>query len=74
MPTMLKARSFTGTQIATVMSLFGLAIFAGRIITGLLLDRFWAPGICAAVFLLVHNWRQLLRAVAGRGRRPEADR
>lgn len=30
--------------------------------------------VLAAVFLLVHNWRQLLRAVAGRGRQPEADR
>jgi MFS transporter, OFA family, oxalate/formate antiporter len=52
MPTMLKARNFSGTQIATVMSLFGLAIFAGRIITGLLLDRFWAPLVTLPILSL----------------------
>ncbi len=34
--------SFTTSQSATVMTFFGIGIFTGRIITGLLLDRFWA--------------------------------
>ncbi len=34
--------SFTPSQSATVMTFFGIGILTGRIITGLLLDRFWA--------------------------------
>ena len=30
----------------------GLSVIIGRVGAGMLLDRFWAPGICAAVFLL----------------------
>ncbi len=52
MPQMLKAREFSGTQIATVMSLFGGSIFAGRILTGLLLDRFWAPLVTLPILSL----------------------
>ena len=43
MPSMLGARGFETADAAKVMGVFGLSIFAGRIITGLLLDRFWAP-------------------------------
>jgi OFA family oxalate/formate antiporter-like MFS transporter len=35
-------RGFSTAASATVMTLFGAGIFSGRIITGLLLDRFWA--------------------------------
>jgi len=52
MPQMLKAREFSGAQIATVMSLFGGSIFAGRILTGLLLDRFWAPLVTLPILSL----------------------
>lgn len=43
MPSILGARGFETADAAKVMGVFGLAVFAGRIITGLLLDRFWAP-------------------------------
>jgi MFS family permease len=49
---MLSARQFEPTLIATVMSVFGLSIFAGRIITGLLLDRFWAPLVTLPILCL----------------------
>jgi MFS family permease len=35
-----------------VVSLFGVSIFAGRIITGLLLDRFWAPLVTLPILCL----------------------
>ena len=34
------------------MSLFGVSIFAGRIITGLMLDRFWAPLVTLPILCL----------------------
>ncbi len=41
LPTMLGDRSIDKQTAATVMGVLGLGIFAGRIITGALLDRFW---------------------------------
>lgn len=52
LPSMLKARDFEPTLVATVMSVFGLSIFAGRIITGLLLDKFWAPLVVLPILCL----------------------
>lgn len=52
MPQMLKAHGFSGEQTALVMSLLGLSIFAGRIVTGLLLDRFWAPLVVLPILCL----------------------
>ena len=52
MPQMLKAQGFADTQQAVVVSLFGVSIFAGRIITGLLLDRFWAPLVTLPILCL----------------------
>jgi OFA family oxalate/formate antiporter-like MFS transporter len=43
MPSILGGRGFETADAAKVMGVFGLAVFAGRIVTGLLLDRFWAP-------------------------------
>ncbi len=37
---------------AGVMSVVALGILAGRVIVGMLFDRFWAPGIAAATMLL----------------------
>lgn len=42
LPTMLGDRGFPAQTAASVMGLLGIGIFAGRIITGALLDRFWA--------------------------------
>jgi MFS family permease len=52
MPQMLKGHGFSGEQTAVVMSLLGLSIFIGRIATGLLLDRFWAPLVVLPILCL----------------------
>ena len=52
LPSMLGARGFERTDAAVVMSVFGLSIFAGRIITGLLLDKFWAPFVTLPILCL----------------------
>lgn len=52
MPMMLKGKGFVDSQAAVVMSLFGVSIFAGRIITGLLLDRVWAPLVTLPILCL----------------------
>lgn len=41
MPTMLRLRDVDAQSAATVMGILGFGIFAGRLITGALLDRFW---------------------------------
>ncbi|MGB3807632.1 MAG: MFS transporter [Erythrobacter sp.] len=46
MPTMLRLRGLDVDVAATVMGILGIGIFAGRLITGALLDRFW-QGIVA---------------------------
>lgn len=43
---------FTSAQAAGVMSVVAAGIFSGRIIVGLLFDRFWAPAISVPVLLL----------------------
>ncbi|MEP2990516.1 MAG: MFS transporter [Parasphingorhabdus sp.] len=42
MPTMLSDRGLEAQTAASVMGVLGIGIFSGRIITGMLLDRFWA--------------------------------
>ena len=42
MPAMLSDRGMEAQTAASVMGILGIGIFSGRIITGLLLDRFWA--------------------------------
>jgi MFS family permease len=49
---MLTDRGVSAGDAALYASLAGLAVIAGRIVAGMLLDRFWAPGV-AAVFLLL---------------------
>lgn len=41
MPTMLSLRGVEAQTAASVMGILGIGIFAGRLITGALLDRFW---------------------------------
>ncbi|MEP3050703.1 MAG: MFS transporter [Erythrobacter sp.] len=43
---------FTSSDAANVMSVVALGIFSGRLIVGLLFDRFWAPGVAVPVLLL----------------------
>ncbi len=44
-------QGFTPAQGATVMSVLALGILAGRLITGLLFDRFWAPAVLLPILL-----------------------
>ncbi len=52
LPSMLGAQGFTRADTASVMAVFGLSIAAGRLITGLLLDRFWAPFVTLPILSL----------------------
>lgn len=52
LPSMLSAQGFTRGDTASVMAVFGLSIAAGRLITGLLLDRFWAPFVTLPILSL----------------------
>lgn len=49
---MLRGFDFELADIARITASFGLAVIAGRIVGGWLLDRFWAPAIAFAVLLL----------------------
>jgi predicted MFS family arabinose efflux permease len=52
MPEIVRLRGFAKDQAATVMQVLGLSILAGRVVTGLLLDRFWAPAVCLPILCL----------------------
>ena len=74
MPTMLRLRGVEAETAATVMGILGIGIFAGRLITGALLDRFWQgfvafPLLClpaiSAWLLLGDSMTFALAAVAG---------
>lgn len=41
---------FSSDAAAGILSLIGLSVIAGRLVTGMLLDRLWAPGV--ATFLM----------------------
>ena len=45
-------RGFSPERAALFASLVGLAVIAGRVVAGILLDRFWAPGVAVAFLLL----------------------
>ena len=74
MPSMLADRGVDAQAAASVMGVLGLGIFAGRIITGALLDRFWQgfvafPLLClpalSCVILLGDGITFPLAALAG---------
>jgi MFS family permease len=44
-----KLHGFSAAQGATVMSVLAVGILAGRLITGMLFDRFWAPGVLVPI-------------------------
>jgi MFS family permease len=48
---MLTDHGYSPSQAAAIASAQGLAVIAGRVLTGYLLDRVWAPGITAIVFI-----------------------
>ena len=45
-------RGFSAMEAAGFASLIGISVIVGRVGTGWLLDRFWAPGVAAAILLL----------------------
>ena len=47
-----KLHGFTAAQGANVMGVMALGILCGRVGTGLLLDRFWAPAVLFPILLL----------------------
>ena len=48
----MSARGLARTEIATIASVMGLTIVFGRLLVGVLVDRFWAPAV-ASVFVLM---------------------
>ena len=52
MPEIIKQHGMTKADGASIMGMIGLALMAGRIITGWLLDRVWAPLVCMPVLLI----------------------
>ncbi len=49
---MVKLHGFSPSEAAGVTTLVGVGILVGRLVIGLLFDRFWAPGIAFPVLLL----------------------
>ncbi|MFV0645173.1 MAG: MFS transporter, partial [Sphingomonadaceae bacterium] len=52
MPEIIKQHGMSMQKGAAIMAMIGFAILAGRIITGFLLDRFWAPAVCLPILLI----------------------
>ncbi|ANY21108.1 putative sulfoacetate transporter SauU [Tsuneonella dongtanensis] len=52
MPEIIKQHGMTAAEGAGIMGLIGVALLAGRIITGFLLDRFWAPAVCLPILTI----------------------
>ena len=49
---LLMDRGFAAAEAALFASLAGAAVILGRVIAGILLDRFWAPAVAAAFLVL----------------------
>ena len=43
---------FTPGRAAAILSLIGLSVIVGRIVTGYFMDRIWAPGVAACLMML----------------------
>lgn len=52
MPEIIKQHGMTAAEGAGIMGLIGIALLAGRIITGWLFDRLWAPAVCVPILLI----------------------
>lgn len=52
MPEIVKQHGFTVAEATGIMGMIGLSLMAGRILTGALLDRFWAPAVCLPILIL----------------------
>lgn len=49
MPEIIKQHGLTAADGAGIMGMIGIALLSGRIITGWLLDRIWAPLVCLPI-------------------------
>jgi MFS transporter, OFA family, oxalate/formate antiporter len=49
MPEIIKQHGLTAADGAGIMGMIGIALLAGRIVTGFLLDRIWAPLVCLPI-------------------------
>ena len=52
MPEIIKQHGMGVAEGASIMGMIGVALMAGRIITGWLLDRIWAPLVCLPILLV----------------------
>ena len=52
MPEIIKQHGMGAAEGASIMGMIGLALMAGRVITGWLLDRVWAPLVCLPILLI----------------------
>lgn len=52
MPEIIKQHGMGPAEGASIMGMIGVALMAGRIITGWLLDRIWAPLVCLPILLI----------------------
>ncbi|NIB38499.1 MFS transporter [Pseudomaricurvus alkylphenolicus] len=48
----MSAKGFERNTIAVIAAAMGLAVIVGRLLVGVLIDKFWAPGIAALFFLM----------------------
>lgn len=49
---LLTDEGFSVARASQLMGVVGISIIAGRLVTGVLIDRFWAPGVAFLVLLL----------------------
>lgn len=49
---LLRGLGLSAEAASAVFGVFGLALIVGRLVVGLLLDRYWAPGVAAAALAL----------------------
>jgi MFS transporter, OFA family, oxalate/formate antiporter len=52
MPEIIKQHGMSAADGASIMGMIGLALMAGRVVTGWLLDRIWAPLVCLPILLI----------------------
>ena len=45
-------KGFERSSIASIAAVMGLTVIVGRILAGVLVDRYWAPGVAACFFVL----------------------
>lgn len=58
-------KGFERSSIATIAAVLGLTVIAGRILAGVLVDRFWAPGVAACIFSLLTLGLVMLVGLSG---------